>query len=77
MLPFSFELMIEKLPFSGSPKRYRFGKVPKKPDNLNWMMTNLSAELFFLGAVTNGVVNECATLDSYFADSSVFLQHEK
>ena len=51
MLPFSFELMIEKLPFPGSPKNFRFGKVPKKPDNLYWMMTNLSAELFFLGAV--------------------------
>jgi len=51
MLPFSFELMIEKLPFPGSPKKYRFGKVPEKPDNLYWMMTNLSAELFFLGAV--------------------------
>ena len=51
MLPFSFELMIEKLPFPGSPEKYRFGKVPKRPDNLYWMMTNLSAELFFLGAV--------------------------
>jgi len=51
MLPFSFELMIEKLPFPGSPKKYRFGTVPKKPDNLYWMMTNLSAELFFLGGV--------------------------
>ena len=51
MLPFSFELMIEKLPFPGSPKKYRFGRVPRQPDNLYWMMTNLSAELFFLGAV--------------------------
>lgn len=51
MLPFSFELMIEKLPFPGSPEKFRFGKVPKRPDNLYWMMTNLSAELFFLGAV--------------------------
>jgi hypothetical protein len=51
ILPFSFELMIEKLPFPGSPEKYRFGKIPKKPDNLYWMMTNLSGELFFLGAV--------------------------
>jgi|GEM_PF-2318627 len=50
-LPFGFELMIEKLPFPGSPEKYRFGKVPKRPDNLYWMMTNLSAELFFVGAV--------------------------
>ena len=26
ILPFSFELMIEKLPFPGSPEKYRFGK---------------------------------------------------
>ena len=51
MLPFGFELMIEKLPFPGSPEKYRFGKVPKRPDNLYWMMSNLSGELFFLGAV--------------------------
>lgn len=50
-LPFSFELMIEKLPFPGCPEKYRFGKVPKQPDNLYWMMTNLAAELFFLGGV--------------------------
>ncbi len=51
MLPFSFELMIEKLPFPGCPSRYRFGNV-SRPDNLYWMMTCLSAELFFVGAVT-------------------------
>lgn len=51
VLPFSFELMLEKLPFPGSPDKYRFGKIPKRPDNLYWMMTNLSGELFFLGAV--------------------------
>lgn len=50
LLPFSFELMIEKLPFPGSPSKYRFGKV-SQPDNLYWMMTCLSAELFFVGAV--------------------------
>jgi len=50
VLPFSFELMIEKLPFPGCPQKYRFGKV-NKPDNLYWMMTCLSAELFFVGAV--------------------------
>ncbi len=50
MLPFGFELMIEKLPFPGSPLKYRFGKV-SKPDNLYWMMTCLSAELFFVCAV--------------------------
>lgn len=49
LLPFSFELMIEKLPFPGSPSKYRFGKV-SQPDNLYWMMTCLSAELFFVGA---------------------------
>ncbi len=51
ILPFGFELMLEKLPFPGSPEKYRFGKIPKKPDNLYWMMTHLSGELFFLGAV--------------------------
>ena len=51
VLPFGFELMINKLPFPGSPEKYRFGKVPERPDNLYWMMTNLSGELFFLGAV--------------------------
>ena len=51
ILPFGFELMLEKLPFPGSPEKLRFGKVPKRPDNLYWMMSNLSAELFFLGAV--------------------------
>ena len=51
ILPFGFELMIEKLPFLGTPEKYRFGKIPKRPDNLYWMMTNLSGELFFLGAV--------------------------
>ena len=50
MLPFSFELMIDKLPFPGSPEKYRFGKVPNRPDNLYWMMSCLSAELFFVGA---------------------------
>lgn len=52
MLPFGFELMIEKLPFPGSPENCRFGNVPKRPDNLYWMMSGLSAELFFVGAVT-------------------------
>ena len=51
MLPFSFELLIEKLPFPGCPEKYRFGKVPARPDNLYWMMTCLSAELFFVGSV--------------------------
>ncbi len=51
LLPFSFELMIEKLPFPGCPEKYRFGKVPARPDNLYWMMSCLSAELFFVGAV--------------------------
>lgn len=51
LLPFSFELMIDKLPFPGCPSEYRFGKV-SRPDNLYWMMTCLSAELFFVGAVT-------------------------
>lgn len=51
LLPFGFELMLERLPFPGCPEKYRFGKVPKRPDNLYWMMTNLSAELFFVGAV--------------------------
>ncbi|MCP4778489.1 MAG: hypothetical protein GY880_30095 [Planctomycetaceae bacterium] len=41
--------MIEKLPFPGSPSKYRFGKV-SQPDNLYWMMTCLSAELFFVAA---------------------------
>ena len=49
-LPFSFELMIEKLPFPGCPSKHRFGKVPSRPDNLYWMMSCLSAELFFVGA---------------------------
>lgn len=49
-LPFSFELMIEKLPLPGVPAKYRFGKVPERPDNLYWMMSCLSAELFFVGA---------------------------
>ena len=52
MLPFSFELMINKLPFPGSPEKHRFGKVPNRPDNLYWMMSCLSAELFFVGAAT-------------------------
>lgn len=51
VLPFSFELMIAKLPFPGCPEQYRFGKVPKRPDNLYWMMSCLSGELFFVGAV--------------------------
>jgi len=51
VLPFSFELMIEKLPMPGVPQKYRFGKIPKKPDNLYWMMSNLSGELFFVMAV--------------------------
>lgn len=51
ILPLGFELMIEKLPFPGSPAQFRFGKIPKKPDNLYWMMTNLSGELFFVGGV--------------------------
>lgn len=50
-LPFSFELMVEKLPFPGCPEEYRFGKIPERPDNLFWMMTCLSGELFFVGAV--------------------------
>lgn len=49
-LPFSFELMIEKLPVPGVAAKYRFGKVPERPDNLYWMMSCLSAELFFVGA---------------------------
>ena len=49
-LPFCFELMIEKLPLPFGPEKYRFGKVPKRPDNLYWMMTCLSGELFFVGA---------------------------
>ena len=49
ILPFGFELMIEKLPFPGCPSKYRFGKV-SQPDNLYWMMTCLSAELFFVAA---------------------------
>lgn len=51
MLPFSFELMIEELPFPGCPEEYRFGQIPKRADNLFWMMSCLSAELFFVGAV--------------------------
>lgn len=51
LLPFGFELMIEKLPFPGGPARFQFGKVPPRPDNLYWMMTCLSGELFFVGAV--------------------------
>ena len=51
LLPFSFELMLERLPFPGSPLKYRFGKIPSRPDNLYWMMTCLSGELFFVGAV--------------------------
>jgi len=50
ILPFSFELMIEKLPFPGSPEKYRFGKIPQRPDNLYWMMTCLAGELFLVGA---------------------------
>lgn len=50
LLPFSFELMIDKLPFPGCPSKYRFGKIPSRPDNLYWMMSCLSAELFFVGA---------------------------
>ncbi len=50
VLPFSYELMIEKLPFPGSPAKYRFGKIPSRPDNLFWMMSCLSAELFFVAA---------------------------
>lgn len=51
VLPFGFELMIEKLPFPGCAEQYRFGRIPKQPDNLYWMMTHLCGELFFLGAV--------------------------
>lgn len=49
-LPFSFELLIEKLPMPGVPAKYRFGKIPDRPDNLYWMMSCLSGELFFVGA---------------------------
>jgi hypothetical protein len=48
LLPFGFELMIEKLPFPGGPARFQFDKVPPRPDNLYWMMTGLSGELFLL-----------------------------
>lgn len=50
VLPFSFELMVEKLPMPGVPAKYRFGKIPERPDNLYWMMSCLSGELFFVGA---------------------------
>jgi len=50
-LPFSFELMINTLPMIGCPEEYRFGRVPPRPDNLYWMMSCLSGELFFVGAV--------------------------
>lgn len=50
VLPFMFELMIEQLPLPLTPSAWRFGKVPKRPDNLYWMMSCLSAELFFVAA---------------------------
>lgn len=51
VLPFSFELTLNQLPLPGIPKELKFGAIPEKPDNLYWMMSNLSAELFFVGAV--------------------------
>ncbi len=50
VLPFMFELMIEQLPLPGTPQAWRFGRVPQRPDNLYWMMSCLSAELFFVAA---------------------------
>ena len=52
-LPFGFELFLKELPpftwnFFGIPP---FGKLPEQPDNLYWMMTCLSGELFFLSAL--------------------------
>eukprot|EP00759_Apiculatamorpha_spiralis_P057889 PhF_6_TR8822/c0_g1_i1/m.14001 len=41
VLPFAFEVLIDYLLFP-------MGKLPNKPDNLYWMMTCLSAELFFV-----------------------------
>ena len=51
VLPFSFELDINNLPFPGCPDQYKFGKSPPRPDNLFWMMSCLSGELFFVAAV--------------------------
>ena len=51
VLPFSFELSINTLPFYGCPEKYRFGKIPARPDNLFWMMSCLAGELFFVAAV--------------------------
>lgn len=53
MLPFGFELGVQDLPpFSWNVfKLPPFGQLPKRADNLYWMMTCLSAELFFIGAL--------------------------
>lgn len=51
ILPFSFELTIEDLPLPFVPAKYKFGKIPPRPDNLFWMMSCLSGELFFVTAV--------------------------
>ena len=51
---FGFELFIDKLPgIPGMPfpEKFRFGKIPARPDNLFWMMSNLCGELFFASAV--------------------------
>lgn len=45
-----FELMIEALPLP-IISAHKFGKIPARPDNLFWMMSCLSAELFFVSTV--------------------------
>ena len=52
LLSFGFELMVNKLPLLGIMPQHHFGDVPKYPDNLFWMMTCLSGELFFVSAIT-------------------------
>jgi hypothetical protein len=53
MLPFGFELGMKDLPpFTWNLfKLPPFGRLPKRADNLYWMMTCLSGELFFIGAL--------------------------
>ena len=50
-LPFQYELLIDSMPGPLFPKKWSFGKVPDKPDNLFWQLTCLSAELFFIVSI--------------------------
>jgi len=55
ILPFWFELAVEKLPMGfempGLGEDTFFGKMPERSDNLFWMLTCLAGELFFVAAV--------------------------